>query len=508
MTASLPPHLTGLLDSGAYAHPTREIRIIETHISWVVLTGDYAYKIKRPVRFPFLDFTSLARREFFCREELRLNQRFATELYLAVCPIVRRGQSLQMNGAGEAVEFAVRMRQFDAANELGFLLEHGHVSIEEIEEFGRAMADVHETLPRLPSHSEPQRTRRILLENAAECGPDKNIGWCLRDELDRLRDLLVQRDAEGFVRECHGDLHASNVARIDGRLRAFDCLEFEPEFRRIDVAHELAFLAMDLCAHSRPTLASAFVNAWLARSGDYQACECLNLYEAHCALVRAKVAGLNALRVEARGRAALVDRRSAFMTIANERLRRRAPALVLMHGLSGSGKSWLAQRLARELPAICIRSDIERKRLAGLEAHSSSGSDIGSKLYSATQTEIVYERLTRLARCVLSGARTTIVDATFAGRDVRRQFVSLAGELGISVVIVACQAPLEVMRTRIVARHSAAQDASEATLAVLDWQRQREAPLTADEGVEVIEAHTERVDVLHDVLTRLRWFCR
>jgi uncharacterized protein len=373
--AGLRQQLAGLLDPAAYSHPVRDIRVVETPISWVILTGEFAYKIKRPVRFPFLDFTTLQRRERFCREELRLNRRFAAPLYLQVCAVVQHGAKLQMNGVGAPIEFAVQMRQFDSAAELGRLLDHGDVTVEEIEEFGAALAGIHRTLPPLPSHREPQRTTQLLLENASQCvtviaqdterSRARQCARELRAELARLAPVLVRRDQQGFVRECHGDLHASNVARIDGRLQAFDGLEYEPEFRRIDVAQEIAFLAMDLAAHSRSMLASAFLNAWLCETGDYHACECLNLYEAHCALVRAKVAALDASRVVGQDRLLLHNRQRVFIGIASARLQRIAPLLILMHGLSGSGKSWLAQRLARELPAIVIRSDLERRRLAG-----------------------------------------------------------------------------------------------------------------------------------------------
>jgi uncharacterized protein len=512
LSGGLPQHLAGLLDPAAYSHSVHNIRVVETHTSWVILTGDYAYKIKRPVRFPFLDFTTLARRELFCREELRLNRRFSAPLYLQVCPVVQHGAGVQMNGAGDAIEFAVRMRQFDAAAELGALLEHGQVTIADIEDFGIALAGIHRTLPQLPSNREPQRTSQLLLDNAAQCMAAtadeagcrqvRQCAWLMRDELTRLGAVLAQRDQDGFVRECHGDLHVSNVARIDGRLQAFDCLEYEPEFRRIDVAQEIAFLAMDLAAHSRSTLAIAFVNAWLCETGDYHACECLNLYEAHCALVRAKVAALNAAHAVGHDRIPLLDRQRAFIAIANARLQRDPPLLILMQGLSGSGKSWLARRLARELPAISIRSDLERRRLAGLAPQAQSGAGVASGLYAPSMSDEVYLHMAGLARAVLRGGRHVVVDAAFLRRSSRQSFARLAGEYGLVTVVVACEAPLPTLRARIERRGARGDDPSEATLEVLEWQRQHAEPIAADEGLEVIVAHTDG-NPLHEVLTRL-----
>lgn len=514
MKVNLPTPLAGLRDAATYPHPTAAIRVIETHISWVILTGQYAYKVKRPVKFSFLDFTTLAQREYFCREELRLNQRFAPDLYVDVCPIVRHGTKLRMNGAGEPVEFAVRMRQFDPSCELGILLENGQVTIEEIVAFGKSLAASHESLPRMPSELEPHRTQGIILDNARECleatqdpvtrDSVRQCTWWLHDELRRVQVLLVVRDKLGFVRECHGDLHASNVARIDGRLLAFDCLEFKQELRRIDIAQEIAFLAMDLCAYGRATLASAFVNAWLMATGDYQACECLNLYEAHYALVRAKVSALAAARADGRERHAARNRQHVFVGIAAARLQRQPPLLVLMHGLSGSGKSWLAERLARELPAIHVRSDVERKRLAGLQQLDASQSGIASELYAADQTERVYERLAVCARHALNGARAAIVDASFLRRAARQRFIRLATELGVRIVIISCQAPGAMLQARIATRAASGLDPSEATVEVLEWQRRQAEPVADDEHLPVIDAHTERSSVLHDVMTQLR----
>jgi aminoglycoside phosphotransferase family enzyme/predicted kinase len=512
VSAGLPQHLAGLLDPASYSHPARDIRVVETHTSWVILTGDYAYKIKRPVRFPFLDFTTLTRRELFCREELRLNRRFAASLYLQVCPIVRHGASVQVSGAGEPIEFAVQMRQFDAAAELGTLLEHGQVTIADIEDFAVALARIHRTLPQLPSNREPQRTTHLLLENAAQCvaatagetdrARVRQCAWQMRDELARLGAVLAQRDRAGFVRECHGDLHVGNVARIDGHLQAFDCLEYEPEFRRIDVAQEIAFLAMDLAAHSRSTLASAFLNAWLCETGDYHACECLNLYEAHCALVRAKVAALNAARAVGHDRILSLERQRVLVTIASARLTRNPTLLILMQGLSGSGKSWLAQRLARELPAITIRSDLERKRLAGLAPQAQAGTGIASGLYAPGVSDDVYQHMAGLARAVLRGGRHVIVDAAFLRRASRQLFAAVAAECGLVPVVVACEAPLPTLRARIGQRGARGDDPSEATVEVLEWQQQHAEAIAADEGIEVIVAHTD-AHPLHEVLTRL-----
>lgn len=502
--AILPSALAALAASAAYPHPVNALQIIETHISWVILTGSYAYKIKRPVHYPFVDFRSLERREFFCREELRLNRRFAPDVYLAVVRIVRSAGKLQVGGEGEPVEFAVQMRQFDPALELGALVERGTATLAELQAFGVSLGKVHATVPVHPHNDGRRRTARMLLANAGQCRRatrDADI----RRRLDRITLPLQQRlgqtgetiDARaraGFVRECHGDLHMSNVARIDGRLQAFDCLEFEPEFRHIDVAQELAFLCMDLQVHGRADLASGFLNAWLAATGDYAAVELLDLFEAHCALVRAKVCALNLDRSAVRDRESLCDRQARCVAHAEWRLAESVPRLLLFHGLSGSGKSWLAERLAIVLPAIHLRSDIERKRLAGLAAQDSSDSAPGLGLYAEERTQRTYDHLLELAAAILRGGRIAMVDATFLSRGTRARFVQLAAGFGIKPQLIDCQAPDDVLRERIAARARSGRDPSEADLDVLGWQRQHLQAVTPDEGLESIPIDTAAED--------------
>ncbi len=506
----LPPALAALATPAAYSHAVTAVELIETHISWVILTGSFAYKIKRPVQYPFVDFRSLAQREYFCREELRLNRRFAPDVYLDVCTVVRRGATVTMGGEGEIVEYAVRMRQFDPLQELGTLVERDDVAVPELHDFGVRLAGLHANMTSMLHACESDRTRGVLLENARQCmavtdaDPERvimrRVTVLLGKRLTACQEVLDARSREGRVRECHGDLHMSNVARIDGRLLAFDCLEFDPEFRHIDVAQEVAFLAMDLTVHGRADLASAFLNAWLATSGDYAAVELLDLFEAHCALVRAKVSGLNITRPATRHQSALRERQVKCIAHADARLATARPQLILMHGLSGSGKSWLAARLALAMPAIHLRSDIERKRLAGLAPQRSSSSLPGAGLYVPELTQATYARLVELAAAVLRGGRSALIDATFLERDKRALFASLAGKLGAPLKLLDCRAPDDVLRARLVARRSAGHDPSEADQDVVQWQRDHAEPIGHDEGIRVLNVDTtaaQAVDLAH-----------
>jgi aminoglycoside phosphotransferase family enzyme/predicted kinase len=515
----------------AYPHPVERVHFIETHVSWVLLAGEYAYKIKRPVCYAFVDMRTEAQRHFFCREELRLNRRFAPELYLDVVQIARADGGVQIGGSGEVIEHAVCMRQFDTREELDRLLAEARVEPRELAQFGERLARIHQRFPPInpgEQYGTFGSVSAVLCENVSQvesasrgAGLDcvgQALGQAMRERLDEVGALIDARHAGGRVRECHGDLHCRNVVRSGGRLVAFDGLEFEPAFRWIDVAEEIAFLFMDLGRRGGGAHANAFANGYLGESGDYEAARLLRMYGAHRALVRAKVAALEAQSVasapasgpapaspsEAAKRSARqsgphASEHRAYIECAQYLLAPRRPALILMSGLSGSGKTWLAQRLAGRIGAIHVRSDVERKRLAGLAAHDSSQSGVGQGLYAPDANERTYERLARCASDILRGGFPALVDATFQRRADRTLFSRLAADLGLRVILIRCHAPDEVLRSRILDRARQAKDASEANLAVLDRQQARYEPVDPSEELELVEADTTRETIVEEV---------
>ena len=491
-----------LRDARCYPHAVAKIELCETHISWVLLTGEYAYKIKKPVKLSFLDFSTLAARKHFCEEELRLNRRFAPELYLGVVPITGDAQSPTIGGRGPVLDYAVKLKQFRRENELENLVAANQISLEQIIRFGESLAAVHATLPTVSGVS-PDTFRRVVADNTSELlalrPQERSRIAGLRERLqlmhDRNRTLLDDRYGSEAIRECHGDLHLGNVVRIDEELKAFDCIEFDAALRNIDVLNDAGFLFMDLEAHDRRDLAYCFLNAWLQSNGDYLALPLLPYYVCYRALVRAKVAALQ------RQESAM----ARYLPEATRRSQDRAPRLILTCGLSGSGKTWLSKQLLTRLPAIHIRSDIERKRLAGIGAAESSRSLVGGGIYTPEFNTRTYQRLLDCARAGLNAGETVIVDAAFLRREERAAFSELADKTNASFAILHCFAPSGVLQERIQERSRHGQDASEATTEVLARQYDYWEPFTASEKAAVLEIDT-RVDSPQSIVERLRLF--
>ena len=481
MSESLVPR-AGLVEAlrrrSAYPHPAGRIEVIETHISWVLLAGDYAYKIRKPVKLPFLDFTSLEARLFYAREELRLNRRTAARVYLGIVPIA--GEPPRMGGAGPVVDYAVKMRRFAQADLLSRrALEH-RLDGAIIDALAAGVADLHRAAEVAAAESPGESAARAAapaLENFAQIArlerrahPRRRLealrAWT-EDRRTALAPLFARRRARGFVRECHGDLHLANIAMVDGEPTPFDALEFSARLRWTDVMSDAAFVAMDLIHHGEPRLAARFVDAYLQHTGDYEGVGTLRFYMVYRAMVRAKVARI-------RGD---LESFESHLRLAESLAHERRAALYAMHGPSGSGKTWASRQMLEELGAVRIRADVERRRM-----HPQPS-------YTPEETARVYRALADAARQALAAGFPVIVDATCLERWQRDMLRAVAREMGVPFHLVSCEAPLGVLRERVARRAAEGTDASQAGLSVLEAQLARQRPLDADElgGITVLD---------------------
>jgi aminoglycoside phosphotransferase family enzyme/predicted kinase len=505
-----------LREPSRYLHAVTAVSVIETHISFVLLTGKIAYKIKKAVDLGFVDYTSPEKRRFYCEEELRLNRRLAPQLYLGMVPICGSWSDPRWEGS-EAIDYAVKMTEFAQADLLDRILAQGRITPKHIDALAATVAAFHRTLPTASPaevYGSPAAVWAPVETNfshlrALAATADRPLLASLEiwshGEYRRLQEVFAQRKADGFVRECHGDLHLGNIVLAEDEPVIFDCIEFNPALRWIDIVSDLAFLVMDLSERGQPNYAWRLINDWLESLGDYAGLDLLRFYQVYRALVRAKVAGIRSadetLLPADRQAAQAVSTRYLAHGAATTAPRPRA--LLITHGLAGSGKSTVARAAAERLGAVRLRSDVERKRLHGLPPLARSGSGLDTGLYAEAVTCATYERLIELATQVLVAGYPAIIDATCLGRWQRHSFQCLARKLDIPFLILDCRAPRETLQQRVTARAENGGDASEATLAVLDRQLLDAEPLSAEEQSMAVGVDTTGAS-LAEVLEQIR----
>jgi len=503
------------------------IKLVETHISWVLLTDEHAYKIKKPVDFGFLDFSTLAKRKQFCEEELRLNRRLAAHLYLglfAICGSINSPELVPLESSedhgnahipadSEIIDYAICMRRFPQSAQLDERLEAGLLTPENMDAIGTMLADFHESLPPADDSihygdvahvTQPVADNFQVLHHFFEHSnnSDDTASLDTLNKLERwseqqnqaLNDTFIQRKQAGFIREGHGDLHLRNMIWMDDLPLAFDCLEFEADLRWTDVMCEIAFLIMDLQSRQHSALAYRCLNQYLQQTGDYAGLRLLPYYLAYRALVRAKV---DALRHDQSGldaqETAETDRElHAYLELASTYSEPRTPHLMITRGLSASGKSTISKPLAAELGAIRIRSDVERKRLYQLSADQSASNLPEAGLYTAAASEATYQHLLTLAETVLAAGFDVIIDAVFLKEEQRKPFQELANQHQYRFSILEFEAGADTLRQRIQTR---AKGVSDADLSILEYQLTQWQPLAADEAAARCSINTEqRVD--------------
>lgn len=519
-----------LLDPGAYPHPPERVTVLQTHGSMLFFAGDRVYKVKKPVDFGFMNFTTLQRRRFYCEEEVRLNRRMASRIYLGVAPITRAADGrIAVRGEGEVIEYAVEMRRLPAERMLDALLAADEATEADLDAIAERVAAFHAEAradDAVRAFGEPDAVERRVGTNLQECaelagdlpdapdpaapalsrtGLDRLRGWS-EEELSRLRPRIAQRAAGGRVREGHGDLHAGNICLLEeGGQRevvAYDCIEFEESFRCLDVAAEIAFLAMDLERRGFVEAARRVVDRYARVAHDEDLREMQSLYRCHYACVRGKVAALRAQGEQIAREDAEASWREAVDALHLAVGYTLPSALVVMCGLPGTGKSWWAARISRALRARLVRSDEVRKTMAGMDPLQRPSTDAErERLYAPEMTRRVYERMAATAAETLALGQSVVLDATSPTKAIRAALLEAGAGAG-ATLIAHCVCPEEVVRRRLRRRAERGGDPSDADIEVHRAARERFDPpengesavtLTGEEaawmGVERVIAH-------------------
>jgi len=517
-----PMNLATLVDtlgqSQFYPHPTHDIKCIETHISMVFLTGEFAYKLKKPVNFGFLDFSTLANRKKFYFKELQLNRRTAPELYIDVLPVyltTEQGQerySLNTeDSASEPVEYLLKMRQFDPNKVLGNWLGQEAMSDDQVEALVEQIANLHLCAEQVEQSSEFGSTS-VILKPMTDNFPsvrrflDAQNASVQRQTLDEISQwtesvhhalipVISRRKLDGWIRSCHGDLHLDNIALIHDKPLLFDAIEFNDYFSQIDVISDLAFLLTDLEYRNLYALGRKILSIYLHLTQDYQALKLLRFYKVYRSMVRAKISGLQAEQQPSDSVQfqSLKSKTYQYIELAKQQSHHQPkPRLILLQGVSGSGKSYFSALLQNHLDAIVISSDRTRKKLFGLKPLQRPKNSKTHQLYSKEMSAKTYATLLKNAEKVLQSEYDVIVDATFLRRDHRQAFYELAERLEVKSYLIYLQANSEQASEWITQRQSHEQNPSDADSQVMHNQIKVIEPPQADENSLLLEAQTLR----------------
>lgn len=473
---------------------------METHISWIVLTGQVAYKIKKPVQFAFLDYSTPARRYECCLRELEINRRFAPGIYESVVPIRETPRGLAVGpGEGTVIDHAVRMVQFDQADLLDRQLASGTVSADDMDSLAGQLAAYHAAAERVTLDPDEALQRVVqpttdnfdyLLAHLAD--PDQRAAIVHLQEWTRIRsgelaNWFARRAADGFFRACHGDLHLANLVRIDGRFQAFDAIEFNDSLSQIDVMDEISFLVMELHEHGYRSHSRRLINHYVEATADQEGLRGLRFYLVYRAMVRAKVDLIRQTQTSGDDRTTLSEAGWGYVHYARRMADGQTPELWIMHGVSGSGKSTVALRLVQERGLFRLRSDHLRKQLLGQDPLQPTPAERLGEVYAPAVSARVYQRLEELARTILQSGFGVVVDATFLRREDRARFAGLATACGVPFRIAVCQAPQEELEERLLRRR---RDPSDATVDLLQSQRESCDPLDAGELLQAVAAES------------------
>lgn len=488
--------IQALQNPAIYPHPVSTFEVIETHLSWIILTGSYAYKIKKPLNLGFQDFTTLEKRKYYCELEIILNKRLASEIYIEVLPISGSVTQPKLNGKGEVFEYAIKMHQFPQEEILSKLVKTHMLSKEIISDIATQIAQFHIEAPICSMHRLWGRPEEVFAPIQDNFNALKKLkfaedhfedilyieAWA-QHQYKMLYPFLLQRKTGEYIRACHGDLHLGNMVMIKAKPVIFDCIEFNESFRWTDVMNDVSFLAMDLEHHRLHEMSFLFINHYLEYTGDYAGATLLRFYQCYRSMVRAKISALQLFQLVATDPLVmrLKEDFKNFLLLAKQYTKQAKPTLTITFGVSGTGKTTYTEQLMMSEGAIRLRSDIVRKQMYGIFPHSVITDEQKQKIYSSQATQALYHKLQMLARTLLQGNLNVIIDATCLKRWQRQLFFDLASQTNIPLQILSFEASKENLQQRIEKRRALKQDASDADIEILEQQLSTLEPLTEEE---------------------------
>jgi len=498
-----------LADPKIFGENITETSILETHISWVVLTGTYAFKIKKPVDFGFLDFSTLEKRKFYCEEELRLNRRLAPNMYVDVVPIYDTKEGLRISAReGKIVDYAVKMIQFDQDRLMSNLLKNHFIRNEDIKNIVKILKTFYSNLSSSDKIKEFGDISTITKNTEENFEQTQNvIGLTISKETyEHIKDstrafikshesLFRQRIKEGHIKDCHGDLHSGNmVIDKNGFITIFDCIEFNERFRYSDVAADIGFLAMDLDYQNFPSHSAYLIHEYIKRSNDKTLLEVLNFYKCYRAYVRGKVLGfMLSTDLNKKTEKKIIAKANKYFELSSYYAdlfsctvdTNRKPILFLMHGLAGTGKSTIAHKISTDYNAIEIGTDIVRKKMAGMNKYQHQYDEFGKGLYSSEKTDDTYREVIKEAENHLQKGKNCILNGTFLQKKHRDWALDMATQYGVKMIIVHCTCNEEDIKERFTER-AVEKSVSDGRLDIYVKQKKEYQPLHENDIVMVI----------------------
>jgi aminoglycoside phosphotransferase family enzyme/predicted kinase len=456
-----------LKNPSTYGSDVDTVDVLQTHISFIALTGKYAYKIKKPVDFGFLDFSTLKKRKYFCEEEVRLNRRLCPDIYLDVVPLTCEDDKLVIGGGGQVVDYAVKMKEFSQEQIMTNLLQREKVHDEIIRNICQILVDFYnasEKSKEIDKFGQVESIKKNIDENFEQTEQVINITIPRNmyrfikkindDFLKERKSVFQKRIKDERIKDCHGDLHSGNIVLSD-KIYIFDCIEFNKRFRYCDVASDIGFLAMDLDYQNYPFLSSYLINLYVEKSGDKDIFKVLNFYKSYRAYVRGKVIGfrLNDSHVEEREKDAIIKTSKKYYYLAHYYaslisidLHKDRPIIFIVSGLSGTGKSTLASKLSVDYNASYLNSDIIRKEIAGIDRYERHLDSIDTGLYQPEKIDFTYKKVIEKTDELLKKGHNVVLDATFQIKKYRDMAKEIADENNAIFILIQTTAPDNIVK--------------------------------------------------------------